>query len=107
MIVITLDQGVVLSETDEDVLAVDCSRYLDASETIASGTATAVTDLTLGSVTPNAAAMTIRGSSVAIGNAVTLTVKGQKITTGTYTVPLLLVTSAGRKKAFGCRFTVQ
>lgn len=104
---ITLDNNVVLSEGDEDVLGVDLTNYLDAAETIVSGVATAVTDLTLGTVTPNAAAMVILGKSVAIGHAVTLTVKGQLKATGSYTVPLLVVTSGGRKKAFGCLFTVQ
>ena len=104
---LTLNPGVVLSPLDEDVLGVDCTNYLDAGETIASGTVTPVTGLTLGSVVVNAAALVINGVSVAIGRAVTVTVKGQSTTGSPYTVPLLLVTSSARKKSFGLVFTVE
>ena len=104
---IQLNPGVVLSVGDEDYIGVDCSRYLDAGETVSSGTLTAVSGLTLGAVVPLAAALIMQGESVAVGHGITFSIKGQVLTGSPYTVPVSITTSAGRVKKFGCVFTVQ
>jgi len=105
---LVLDTGIQISEGDFDVLAVDCSQYLDSGETVASGTITekGTSDLTLGAVTPNVAALVFEHKSVAIGNAITATVSGQKVKGSPYYVAIVITTSAGRKKAFQCKFEV-
>ena len=104
---IQLNPGVVLSVGDEDYIGVDCSRYLDAGETVSSGTLTAVSGLTLGAVVPLAAALVMNNKTVEVGHGITVSVKGQIEAGNPYTVPIQIVTSAGRKKNFGCVFTVK
>ena len=106
---ITLDQNIVLSVGDEDVLSIDCTLYLDSGETVSSATIAEVTtaDLALGACVVNVATKVIRGKTVAIGAAISATVSGQLEANSPYNVLVTLTTSASRKRAFNCKFTVE
>ena len=102
----------ILSVGDVDVFAIDYTPYLDASETLAS-VSTPVeltsTDLTFANVAVNAAAVVIKGVTVAIGKAVQFKVSGQQLDSGSpklYRVKVTAITnsSPARTKVVNVKF---
>lgn len=77
---IELEQRPILSVGDTDIGSIDYQDYLDSGELL-TGTPTVVevtsSDLTLGNKAVSTAALTIRGRTSAIGQAVQFSVLGQ------------------------------
>jgi len=121
---IVLEDRPVVSAGDTDIPAINGTPYLDDSELFtgtptiteagkvasydADGdpTYTASSDLTITNKTVNAAALVIKGKTVAIGKAVQCKVSGQ-LAGYTYGLRVSVATDAGRTKVFDCLFSVK
>ena len=98
-----------ISEGDVEAMEVLCSDYLRDSEVV-SGTPTGAeqttSDLTIGTCTLNASAVTRKGKSHAANTVITVPIQGQLAATGSYTVLVTFSTDASRTKKVLCKFPV-
>ncbi len=109
--VLTLPQRPTISAGDVDVVSIDYTDYLDSGELLTgTPTITEVTtsDLTLANKAVSTAALTINGSTVAIGMAVQFSLQGQSAAT-TYTCLVTATTDAtvARTKVLEVQFDVE
>lgn len=76
---ITLQDRIMLSVGDTDMVTIDATDYLDDGELIASITSVVDTDsvLTIGNVVVSTANLTVKGRLVLIGKALQFKVSGQ------------------------------